>query len=51
MDKAHVIRQFQMVRLHYFLKAISYDNTIREKTFFLIKASMDILDYLIGNKG
>lgn len=49
MKNNHIERQFQMARLHYFLKALAHNNMSREKTIFLIWASMDILEYLIKN--
>lgn len=39
-------RQLQMIRLHYFLKAIGYGTEIREKQVFFLKATCDILDFL-----
>ncbi len=50
MEEEDIIRQFYMVRLHYFLKAISYNYEIREKLFFFIRASIDILEYLTKDK-
>ncbi|GJM31028.1 MAG: hypothetical protein DHS20C18_00290 [Saprospiraceae bacterium] len=45
-----ILRQFHMVRLHYFLKAIGYFYEDREKIFFFIRASSDILEYLENNQ-
>lgn len=50
MPSSEAVRQFQMVRLHYFLKAISYDHEIREKILFFIRASIDILEFLIPSQ-
>lgn len=47
MDTEEIIRQFYMVRLHYFLKALSYKVVCREKLLYCIRASIDILEYLI----
>lgn len=45
---------FHLVRLHYFLKCISYFSDIDEKVFFFVRASHDILKHLgrlkYGNK-
>jgi len=46
LSEKETIRQFQMVRLHYFLKALSYQHECREKLVFFLSASIDILKFL-----
>jgi len=50
LSETETIRQFHMVRLHYFLKALAYQYECREKLVFFLRASIDILDYLIKDK-
>ncbi|MCG8328803.1 MAG: aminoglycoside phosphotransferase family protein [Chitinophagales bacterium] len=47
LDEKEICRQFYMIRLHYFFKALSYKDGIREKMLFYIKACWDILHFLI----
>lgn len=46
LSEIETIRQFHMVRLHYFLKALSYQYECREKLVFFLRASIDILKFL-----
>jgi len=46
LSEEETIRQFHIVRLHYFLKALSYDHECREKLVFFLSASIDILKFL-----
>lgn len=46
METTEIIRQFHMIRLHYFLKAIGYNHESEVTILFLIQASLDILDFL-----
>lgn len=50
LSKTETIRQFHMVRLHYFLKALAYQYECREKLVFFLRASIDILEYLTKDK-
>lgn len=48
MSKEAILHQFYLVRVHYFLKAISYSSHNREKTLFLVKLCTDTLDHVIS---
>lgn len=41
-----IIRQFHLVRLHFFLKALGARQAVPEKLMFLAKASVDIINFL-----
>ncbi len=50
MQEEEILHQFYLLRLHYFLKAISDQQCSREKLLFLLGLSIDTLNFLIQRK-